>query len=82
MKYEHNKEMKNVKKACKEKVEEEVKKCIDEFNSKIAAETLTETLRGKIERLVNNLGRVSESFLMKSKKYPNHEGQLKTSDLL
>ena len=72
MKYEHNKEVKSIKKACKEKVEEEVKKCIDEFNSKIGTEMLTESAKAKIERLISNLGRVSESFLLKSKKYHSH----------
>ena len=82
MKYEHNKEVKGIKKACKETVEGEVRKCVEEFNNKMSGEILTEAVRAKVERLINNLGRVSESFLMKSKKYHKHDNQLNTSDLL
>ncbi len=55
LKYQHNKEVKNLKKHYKEKIDEEIKKAVQDFCLKIDEECLWEGLKGKIDKFINNL---------------------------
>jgi wobble nucleotide-excising tRNase len=82
LKYEHNKEIKNLKKTLKEQVEAEIKKCVEDFTNRINGECLWEGLKVKIEKFVSNIERISEIFLQRSRKYQNHEHHTKPTNAL
>lgn len=52
LKYEHNKEMKNLKKTISDKIQEQIDKIIEEFNTQIKEEVLWEGIRSKIDKFI------------------------------
>jgi hypothetical protein len=73
LKYDHNKELKQLRKQYKEGVDQQIAACVEDFTAKLAQEELCDTLRNKITRLLNSLASITEVFLLKSKKHPNKD---------